>query len=470
MSGQTSAEVSSGLLGPVQVTAAGSVFPVRAPRRRTLLAALLLRAGRTVATEKLADQVWDGAPPAGAATTLPSYVMRLRRALGRTSDAGRRLLTRAPGYLIKILHDSELDLRQFTALRRQADEAAAVQDWRGAAAGLRAAIGLWRGSALEDVPDVYLKAREMPALRAGWIQSHEDLARADLELGRPGDVAERIARLQSGFPYREELAEGIARRTLGYACGRMGHYRQAVRHFQAAAEIFQAAGTIRDRAVSRRGLAWVLGMSGRHDEAMVYAQQSMDLTRDSSLADQAHALNTVGRCHAYLGAYQFAVLTCGQALTLHQQECNLMGQAEAWYSLGLAHQGARQHDESVRAYQQALELFRELGDRHYIGETLAGLGDAHHALGDHARAVSLWQRALGILADIRHPDSGRVRAQLGATAPALSWPSADRSRGTSARPDSGRSSAPSGRHREAIETPATAACMVMFASARGGRP
>jgi tetratricopeptide (TPR) repeat protein len=200
----------------------------------------------------------------------------------------------------------------------------------------------------------------------------------------------------------------------------MGHYRRAVRHFQAAAEIFLSAGTTRDRAVSHRGLAWVLGMSGRHDEAMVHAQQAMDLTRDSSLADQAHALNTVGRCHAYLGAYQFAVLTCGQALTLHQRECNRMGQAEAWYSLGLAHQGARQHDESVRAYQQALELFRELGDRHYIGETLAGLGDAHHAVGDRAQAISLWRRALGILDDIRHPDTDRVRAQLGAAVLAMS--------------------------------------------------
>jgi tetratricopeptide (TPR) repeat protein len=154
---------------------------------------------------------------------------------------------------------------------------------------------------------------------------------------------------------------------------------------------------------------------------MAHAQRALNLTRDSPfVADRAHALNMVGRCHAYLGADQLAVLNCGQALALHEQEADRLGQAEAWYSLGLAHQGADQHDESVRAYQRALDLFSELGDRHYIGESLAGLGDAHHALGDHARAVSLWQRALGILTDIRHPDTDRVRAQLGATVPALS--------------------------------------------------
>jgi DNA-binding SARP family transcriptional activator/tetratricopeptide (TPR) repeat protein/transcriptional regulator with XRE-family HTH domain len=202
-------EVRFGLLGPVLAMSAGSAVAIRASRQRTLLAALLLRANRAVAAEELADQVWDGAPPAGAATTLRSYVMRLRRALG--PDAGRRLQTRPPGYLIEVTADSELDLWLFAALRRQAQDAAAAQDWDGAAAGLEAALGLWRGSALEDVPEIYLKARELPALREGWIQAHEALARADLELGRPGEVLERVARLQAQFPYREGLSELVMR-------------------------------------------------------------------------------------------------------------------------------------------------------------------------------------------------------------------------------------------------------------------
>jgi DNA-binding SARP family transcriptional activator len=118
---------------------------------------------------------------------------------------------RPPGYLIEILHDGELDLRQFAALRHQAGDAAAAQDWNGTASASRAALGLWRGSALEDVPDVYLKAQEVPALRSGWIQAHEALARADVELGRPGDVAEQVARLQAEFPYREGLSALLMR-------------------------------------------------------------------------------------------------------------------------------------------------------------------------------------------------------------------------------------------------------------------
>jgi tetratricopeptide (TPR) repeat protein len=114
------------------------------------------------------------------------------------------------------------------------------------------------------------------------------------------------------------------------------------------------------------------------------------------------------------------VLSCSRALVLHQHEANPMGQAEAWYSLGVAHQHAGRPDEGVAAYQQALDLFEQLGDRHYIGETLTGLADTHQALGHRATAVTLWQRALGIMADIRHPDTDHVRAQLRKTVPALS--------------------------------------------------
>jgi tetratricopeptide (TPR) repeat protein len=201
-------------------------------------------------------------------------------------------------------------------------------------------------------------------------------------------------------------AEGLARRALGYADGRMGNYEQAATHFQAAADILRSAGDDRDRAVSHRGLAWVLGLCGRHDDAMEHAQHALSLTRGAqSVSDHANALNMVGRCYAYLGAYQHAVVSCSRALVLHQHEANPMGQAEAWYSLGVAHQHAGRPDEGIAAYQQALDLFEQLGDRHYIGETLTGLADTHQALGHRATAVTLWQRALGIMADIRHPDT-----------------------------------------------------------------
>jgi DNA-binding SARP family transcriptional activator len=48
----------------------GAELPVAGARLRVLLAALVVRANKVVSVDELAEIVWDGAPPAGAARTL----------------------------------------------------------------------------------------------------------------------------------------------------------------------------------------------------------------------------------------------------------------------------------------------------------------------------------------------------------------------------------------------------------------
>src|SRR5215468_3415842 len=95
------------LLGPLTVhDGAGQELTVRGVRLRALLAALLLHANLPVPVDVLAEAVWDGTPPPGAAQTLRSYVRRLRQALGPAATT--RIVARDPGYLLR-LRDSELD-------------------------------------------------------------------------------------------------------------------------------------------------------------------------------------------------------------------------------------------------------------------------------------------------------------------------------------------------------------------------
>ncbi|HUR16102.1 MAG TPA: winged helix-turn-helix domain-containing protein, partial [Candidatus Limnocylindrales bacterium] len=70
------------VLGPVEALKNGQPVALGGPRQRTLLALLLLRPGRTVPVDELLDAIWAGEPPAGAPTTIRSYVSRLRAALG----------------------------------------------------------------------------------------------------------------------------------------------------------------------------------------------------------------------------------------------------------------------------------------------------------------------------------------------------------------------------------------------------
>jgi DNA-binding SARP family transcriptional activator len=86
---------------------------VLASKQRALLAILLLQANRIVPAEALIDALWDDAPPASARTTLQGYVKQLRQ--HADIQAGKRLVTRSPGYLIMV-EAGELHLYRFTGL------------------------------------------------------------------------------------------------------------------------------------------------------------------------------------------------------------------------------------------------------------------------------------------------------------------------------------------------------------------
>ena len=56
-----------GILGPLLVRDGDTLVKIPAARQRALLVTLLVHAGQAVAADALAEIVWDGAPPAGAA-------------------------------------------------------------------------------------------------------------------------------------------------------------------------------------------------------------------------------------------------------------------------------------------------------------------------------------------------------------------------------------------------------------------
>src|SRR5437016_6336970 len=79
--GGVSSVVEFGVLGPVQVVRDGRVLGLGGPRRRALLALLLVAGGRVVPAERLAEELWCGSPPPAAAGTLRAHVSRLRAVL-----------------------------------------------------------------------------------------------------------------------------------------------------------------------------------------------------------------------------------------------------------------------------------------------------------------------------------------------------------------------------------------------------
>ena len=173
----------------------GTEIPLGGPRVRALLAALALRPGRAVSPEGLVDEVWAEAPPQDAPAALQALVGRLRRVVGKDV-----VLSGPGGYRLAAGGD-DVDLHVFERLVREGTDALAHGDPRAAAQTLTAALALWRGPALADLPDRTVATRP-EALR---LEATRARIEADLLLGRAQDVVPELKELSGAHPYDESL-------------------------------------------------------------------------------------------------------------------------------------------------------------------------------------------------------------------------------------------------------------------------
>src|SRR5262249_14726296 len=135
------------VLGPLRVARGDLALPLGPLQQRVVLAVLLLHANRPVGREQLIDAVWGEAAPASAVNLLQRHVAGARRILG--PDAHRLVWTDA-GYLLTVA-DGELDLAGFDGEVRRARAARAQGRRADAAAGLRRALELWRGTPVDGL-------------------------------------------------------------------------------------------------------------------------------------------------------------------------------------------------------------------------------------------------------------------------------------------------------------------------------
>lgn len=159
-----SADLEVGVLGPVALVVDGAPVDVRGPKRRTVLARLVMSAGHTVTDDELVDALWPRDPPVSARASLHSHVSRLRGHLG---EAAGRLERHEAGYRLHLDPD-ELDAARAEVLLGRA-RTLAPEDPDAAFAVLDRARGLWRGAVLGDLAGV-------PCLDS-WAVSLDELRR-----------------------------------------------------------------------------------------------------------------------------------------------------------------------------------------------------------------------------------------------------------------------------------------------------
>ncbi|MEV6005834.1 BTAD domain-containing putative transcriptional regulator [Streptomyces sp. NPDC051976] len=208
-----------GILGATRVLAAdGGEVALGGPRRRALLALLLLDAGRVVTPERLIDGLYGEEAPAGVGNAVQSQISRLRQVLPVPIEG------HPAGYRLAVDPD-QVDAHRFQRLATEGRTALATDDPEKAAELLRDALALWRGPALADVGGAPFAAAQIVRLEELRVGAVEDRVEADLALGRHRALVAELGELVSAHPLRERL-RGQFMRAL-YGSGRQSEALEA---------------------------------------------------------------------------------------------------------------------------------------------------------------------------------------------------------------------------------------------------
>jgi DNA-binding SARP family transcriptional activator len=206
------------VLGPVRAGHGGIEFDLGTPQQKSVLAALLLQAGRHVARHELVDWLWGENPPRTADQVIRTYIHRIRRVLTTSvAPADSPIRSVGTGYTIQVGPD-DLDLTRFQQHVDGARELGRRGDRVGTRDALRRGLALWSGEvALADLTgELARRSRDRYAnVRLDALAQAIEL---DIELGRPGEVVHELSELAEYHAFDERFARLLMLAL--YRCGR----------------------------------------------------------------------------------------------------------------------------------------------------------------------------------------------------------------------------------------------------------
>jgi predicted ATPase/DNA-binding SARP family transcriptional activator len=238
--------VQIGILGPFEVrTDDGALADVPGARLRGLLAALALEPGHAVPKTALIDWIWGENPPSDAANALQRLVSRLRKVLPVEGLPH--------GYRLAIDPDA-VDAVRFERLIGDGDDLGR----------LRAALALWRGSAMQDVGLQDSEAFDAAVTRLEGLRltATEDRFDAEIGLGHGAKVVGELSDLVAASPVRERLVAALMR-----ALAATGRGNEALLVYQRTREtLADTLGVDPSPELSELHVALLRGELGRREE------------------------------------------------------------------------------------------------------------------------------------------------------------------------------------------------------------
>ena len=187
------------VLGPLEVRDGDREVQLRGGKERALLALLLLNLNRTLALDRIVDDLWGVEVPGTAQKMVQVYVSHLRKLLPPGT-----LKTRPPGYALE-LEPEQLDLNRFEAVVADARAALDAGRARQAAERFSEALSLWRGPALAEFASEPFAQAEGARLEDLRLYALEGRLDAELASGRHRAAVGELEALIAQHPLREHL-------------------------------------------------------------------------------------------------------------------------------------------------------------------------------------------------------------------------------------------------------------------------
>ena len=224
------------ILGPLEVDDGGRIVPLHGSKQRALLALLLLNAGEVVSDDRLLDELWGSEPPKSGRAALRVRLSELRKTLDGGRERDSPIVTRAPGYLIRVEPD-QIDARRFERLLHEGSATLRAGAAEAAASALGEALALWRGPALADFAYESFARAEEARLEELRLTAREELLEAELALGRRAELVAELEALIEAEPLRER-----PRAQLMLALYRSGRAADALAAYRDARRVFNELG------------------------------------------------------------------------------------------------------------------------------------------------------------------------------------------------------------------------------------
>lgn len=204
------------VLGEVRAWRGENPLDLGPKQRRAVLAALLLRRGRSATVADLVADVWGDRATASAVGALRNHILHLRKILEPDRAAGTPpavLVGFAGGYALRLPPAAvDIDLaEQYATEAERTSDAALAHD------RLQAALSLWAGTPLAGLPGPHAERRRAQLIERR-LSLLERRLEADLRLGRHAEAITELQPLAAEHPLREKTRELLM--TAFYHAGR----------------------------------------------------------------------------------------------------------------------------------------------------------------------------------------------------------------------------------------------------------